>query len=63
MAKAKNKTIYVCQNCGAQRSRWEGKCSDCGEWNTYVEETFVEDHGGYGHQPKRSEERRVGKEC
>lgn len=48
MAKAKNKTIYVCQNCGAQRSRWEGKCSDCGAWNTYVEETFTEDTGGYG---------------
>lgn len=48
MAKAKNKTIYVCQNCGAQRSRWEGKCSDCGSWNSYVEETFTEDSGGYG---------------
>jgi len=52
MAKAKNKTIYVCQTCGAQRSRWEGKCSDCGAWNSYVEETFVEDHGGYGHLSK-----------
>ena len=40
MAKAKNKTIYVCQTCGAQRSRWEGKCADCGSWNSYVEETF-----------------------
>ncbi len=52
MAKSKNKTIYVCQNCGAQRSRWEGKCSDCGAWNSYVEETFVEDHGGYGKAAK-----------
>ncbi len=52
MAKAKNKTIYVCQTCGAQRSRWEGKCSDCNAWNSYVEETFVEDHGGYGHLGK-----------
>jgi DNA repair protein RadA/Sms len=38
MAKSKSKTIYVCQNCGAQRSRWEGKCTDCGAWNTLVEE-------------------------
>lgn len=40
MAKSKTKTIYSCQNCGAQRSRWEGKCSDCGAWNSYVEETY-----------------------
>ncbi len=38
MAKSKTKTIFTCQNCGAQRSRWEGKCSDCGAWNTFVEE-------------------------
>lgn len=41
MAKAKSKTIYVCQNCGAQRPRWEGKCSDCGSWNSFVEEVVV----------------------
>lgn len=40
MAKAKTKTIYVCQNCGAQRPRWEGRCTDCGAWNSFVEETF-----------------------
>ncbi len=41
--------MYVCQNCGAQRSRWEGRCNDCGTWNSYVEETFqdpVESHRG-----------------
>ncbi len=38
MAKSKNKTIFTCQNCGAQRPRWEGRCSDCGAWNSYVEE-------------------------
>lgn len=38
MAKTKTKTIYSCQNCGAQRARWEGKCSDCGAWNSFVEE-------------------------
>lgn len=45
MAKSKLKTIYSCQNCGAQRSRWEGRCSDCGSWNSYVEETFKPDIG------------------
>lgn len=35
---AKAKSVYVCQNCGAKRAKWEGRCSDCGEWNTFVEE-------------------------
>lgn len=35
---AKVKTVYVCQNCGAEASKWVGKCPACGEWNTYVEE-------------------------
>lgn len=43
MAKSKTKTIYTCQNCGAQRPRWEGKCSDCGAWNSYVEELQFEE--------------------
>lgn len=41
MAKSKSKTVFSCQNCGAQRPRWEGKCTDCGSWNTYVEETVT----------------------
>ena len=35
---AKTKTIYYCQNCGSQHATWMGKCSNCGEWNTIVEE-------------------------
>lgn len=35
---AKTKSIYVCQNCGADSPKWIGKCPACGEWNTYVEE-------------------------
>jgi len=35
---AKSKTIYVCTNCGAESSKWVGRCNSCGEWNTYVEE-------------------------
>ncbi len=33
------KTKYVCSNCGANSATWLGKCSMCGEWNTYEEET------------------------
>jgi len=35
---AKTKTMYVCQNCGADSPKWIGRCPSCGEWNTYVEE-------------------------
>ncbi len=38
MAKNKTRTIFTCQNCGAQRPRWEGRCNDCGSWNSFVEE-------------------------
>ena len=38
---AKNPTtIYVCQKCGHQERKWLGKCPDCGEWNSFVEERF-----------------------
>jgi DNA repair protein RadA/Sms len=36
---AKAKSQFVCQNCGAVTSRWQGRCEDCGEWNTLVEES------------------------
>ncbi len=35
---AKVKSIFFCQNCGNSSPKWLGKCSACGEWNTYVEE-------------------------
>ena len=35
---AKDKTVYVCSNCGQDSPKWIGKCPSCGEWNTYVEE-------------------------
>lgn len=34
----KKKTNYVCQNCGATYSKWVGKCENCSEWNTLVEQ-------------------------
>lgn len=35
---AKARTVYICQNCGAESAKWMGKCSSCNEWNTFVEE-------------------------
>lgn len=35
---AKQKVIYVCQSCGAKGPRWVGRCPECEEWNTFVEE-------------------------
>ncbi len=35
---AKSKSVYFCQNCGAESAKWIGKCPSCGEWNTYVEQ-------------------------
>lgn len=32
------KTVYFCSNCGAESSKWVGRCPECGEWNTFVEE-------------------------
>ena len=42
---AKAKTVYYCQNCGAQSAKWIGRCPACGEWNTYVEEVIQSDKG------------------
>jgi DNA repair protein RadA/Sms len=35
---AKTKTAYRCTECGADYSKWQGRCDTCGEWNTLVEE-------------------------
>jgi len=32
------KTVYTCQTCGYETPKWMGKCPDCGEWHTFVEE-------------------------
>ena len=37
MAKTK-KTIYFCQNCGFESSKWMGQCPACKDWNTFAEE-------------------------
>ena len=34
---AKDKTAYVCSNCGQESPKWVGKCPSCGQWNTFKE--------------------------
>jgi len=34
----KKETLFVCQNCGHSTGKWLGKCAECGEWNSLVEE-------------------------
>ena len=34
---AKQKTAFVCNDCGSDYSKWQGQCSDCGAWNTLSE--------------------------
>lgn len=58
---AKTKTVYVCQSCGADSPKWMGRCSSCGEWNTYQEmriqkETLAEEKrkDWKGQEPKHN---------
>src|SRR5688572_13823923 len=36
--KSKTRAIFVCQQCGSEQPKWTGRCPDCGEWNTFVEQ-------------------------
>ncbi len=38
---AKTKSVYCCNNCGAESPKWVGRCAVCGEWNTYVEQVVA----------------------
>lgn len=38
MSPARATTVFACQSCGADSPKWLGRCPDCGEWNSYVEE-------------------------
>src|SRR2546426_1365605 len=47
MSKGQN-TIFICQSCGYQSRKWLGKCPECGEWNSLVEERVVTSKKGAG---------------
>ncbi|MFZ2286750.1 MAG: DNA repair protein RadA [Bacteroidales bacterium] len=55
---AKNKSVYVCQNCGAESPKWIGHCPVCKEWNTYREElvTTSSSSGAVRDTPRRKPE-------
>ena len=38
---SKKHSIFYCQNCGSQSSKWLGKCPACNEWNSFVEEQIT----------------------
>ena len=44
----KTKTVYSCQECGAQSQKWLGRCPECEAWNSLVEERPVPATAGAG---------------
>lgn len=40
MAKAKKSTVFFCQECGFESTKWMGQCPGCKAWNSFVEETI-----------------------
>jgi DNA repair protein RadA/Sms len=47
---SKRSLSFICQNCGAAHTRWQGKCEACGEWNSLAEEG-AERPSGPGRKP------------
>ena len=47
---AKARTAYVCAQCGAEHSKWQGQCAECGQWNTLAEFTVQPAGGSVGAQ-------------
>ena len=61
---AKEKTVYVCSNCGQESPKWAGKCPSCGQWNTFVEEVVrkeapVAKHVAHGIESIKSKPQRL----
>ena len=46
MPRAKPKTQFVCESCGNDSPKWEGRCPSCGEWNSLGEVTVARDSDG-----------------
>ncbi|HEX5886506.1 MAG TPA: DNA repair protein RadA [Pyrinomonadaceae bacterium] len=46
----KKETLFVCQSCGHKSGKWLGKCPECGEWNSVVEEKARKPSGRNGFQ-------------
>ena len=44
MAKSSVKPVFTCQSCGHQSSKWLGRCPQCGQWDSFVEEVGARQH-------------------
>lgn len=49
-------TTFICQNCGYQSRKWLGKCPECGEWNSLVEERVITSKKSAGRNSFRARE-------
>jgi DNA repair protein RadA/Sms len=43
---SRTRSLFVCQECGAQAPKWLGRCPDCGAWNAYIEERAAPNDAG-----------------
>ena len=59
MAKSKKNSIFFCQECGYESSKWLGQCPGCRQWNTMVEETVSEGPPSAGKRPGKVEAKPV----
>jgi DNA repair protein RadA/Sms len=53
----KVRTVFACQACGFESSKWLGRCPDCGEWNTFAEERHAATPADKGRAPLAPESR------
>ena len=60
MAK-KSTTVFVCNGCGYESSKWLGKCPACGEWNSFFEEKIVTSGSGSSSKDKNKPKSEVVK--
>lgn len=54
MAKAKVTSVYFCQECGYESSKWMGQCPACHAWNSLVEEKITATASGMGSKSKKN---------
>ena len=50
-------TVFFCQECGYESSKWMGQCPACKEWNTFVEEMIDKKSAAKGGRVAAKEER------
>lgn len=50
----KSKTVYICNQCGCESSKWNGRCQSCGAWNSFEEQLAAPPVKGTGNRKKVS---------